>query len=340
MQRRDFLRSAALSVSYLASGRALAGSDVERAEAQSPPDANRELRIGMIGCDTSHCGAFTKLLSAEDRPTERSGARVVACYPSFSPDIEGSVGRVDKFKKQLQDDFGVKMVGAIGDMIDQVDAVLLESVDGRRHLSELRQIAKSGKPVFVDKPFSASLADAKEMVALIKRNDLPCFSCSSLRFDSAFVNFLSDEASRGKIIGCDAFGPAHLNATNPGWFWYGIHGVEILYSIMGRGCQSVRCMSQEGADFAVGTWKDGRIGTMRGSREGAKKYGATVSCGKAVVHLTSAGDYYANLVNQIVAFFRTRKPPVAIEDTLEICAFIDAAWRSSQQGGKEVKLDL
>jgi len=298
------------------------------------------MRAGIIGCDTSHCLAFTRLFHDEKAPGHVPGVRVAAAYPSFSPDLEASASRVEKYKKELADKWGVKMTGSIDELLDQVDAVLLESVDGRRHLSELRPVAAAGKPVYVDKPFAASLADAREMVKLVKRHKLPCFSSSSLRFDSSFARFMADDQARGKVLGCDAFSPAHLEPTNPGFFWYGIHGVEILYTIMGRGCETVQCTSSPDADLAVGVWSDGRLGSMRGIRKGKPDYGAMVLCEKSFTYLRYAGDYYPGLVREIVKFFKSRQPPVPIDETLEICAFIDAAWRSSKSGGEDVKLDL
>src|SRR5262249_127772 len=157
---------------------------------------------------------------------------------------------------------------SIAELVEQVDAILIESVDGRRHLPELKEVvaARGGgqKPIFVDKPFAASLADAKEMVRLIRENQVRCFSSSSLRFEPNLKKFLEEKCGWGSVEGCDVYSPASLEKTNPGFFWYGIHGVEMLYTIMGRGCKTVRCSSAEAVDMAVGAWSDGRIGTMRG----------------------------------------------------------------------------
>jgi hypothetical protein len=298
------------------------------------------IRVGMIGCDTSHCGAFIKLFQ-EKTPAENTPAfRVVACYPSFSPDVKNSVSRVDDYKKEFAEKWQVKMTASIEEMLKQVDVVLLESVDGRRHLKELRPVAEAGKPVFIDKPFAASLADAKEMVKIIKDTKLPAFSSSSLRYDSKVVQFMAEGDKHGRIVGCDAFGPAHLEPTNPGLFWYGIHGVEILYTIMGRGCKAVQCMSTPDGDLAIGAWKDGRLGSMRGIRKGKADYGAMVLCEKSFEPVRVAGDFYQGLAREVIKFFMTRQAPVPIEETLEICAFMDAALRSDKKEGDEVALDL
>ena len=300
-----------------------------------------ELRAGIIGCDTSHCIAFTKVMNNADDKAHVPGVRVVEAYPSVSEDIPSSVGRVDGFKKELAEKWDIAIVESIEALLEQVDVVLLESVDGRRHLSELKPVAEARKPVFIDKPFAASLDDAKKMVELIDKHKLPCFSGSSLRFDSNIAALAADTKACGKILGCDAFSPAHLDETNPGLFWYGIHGVEILYTIMGEGCQSVQCTSGPDGELAVGTWKDGRIGTMRGIRKGKGGYGAMVLCENSPpINKQAAGDYYGRLVKAIVEFFKTGKPPLPISETLEICAFIDAALRSSNEQGCDVTLRL
>ena len=308
------------------------------------------IRVGMIGCDTSHCGAFANIFEDPKSPEELKGFQLVACYPSFSPDVKASADRVEEYKKQLAEKHHVKMTDSIEAMLDQVDVVLLESVDGRRHLKELIPVAKAGKPCYVDKPFSASLKEAKEMVRVIKEHKLPCFSASSLRFDSAYVNFKAGlakdrEAAKDKskwegVLGCDAYSPAALEPTNPGFYWYGIHGVEILYTLMGRGCKRVACSSTPDCDVAVGIWQDGRIGTFRGNRKGPHDYGASALTGKGVKPLPTTGDFYKGLCLAIAKFFRTREVPVPIDETLEICAFIDAALRSSEKGGCDVELDL
>jgi predicted dehydrogenase len=298
------------------------------------------IRIGMIGCDTSHCAAFTQMFNDEKHAAHQPGFRVVATYPSFSPDMKASAERVDEYKKALSEKYGVKMAASIDELLGGVDVLMIESVDGRRHLPELKAVANAGKPVFIDKPFAASLADAREMGRIIKEAKLPAFSTSSLRFDTAFTKFLAARDKYGKVLGCDAFSPAHLEPTNPGLFWYGIHGVEILYTLMGRGCKTVSCNTTEDADLAVGVWKEGRIGTMRGLRKG-KGYGAAVLTEKGAPQmLVAANDYYPSLVKAMAGFFKSKEAPVPIEETLEIMAFIDGALQSTKKNGEDVTLAL
>jgi predicted dehydrogenase len=298
------------------------------------------IRAGIIGTDTSHCVEFTKLFAAEKGPGGEPPVKVTVVCSSFSPDVESSASRHEQYEKTLVEKFGVKLVKTIPELLGEVDAVLIENVDGRQHLPALKQVADAGKPVFIDKPFAASLADAKEMVRIIREKKLPCFSSSSLRFEAGIQKFLAEKDKYGKIQGCDAYSPAELEKTNPGFYWYGVHGVEILYTIMGRGCKTVRCSSTPAGDMAVGIWPDGQIGTMRGIRAGKHDFGASVICEKAVLDLPAGRTFYPGLIAALIKFFQTKQAPVPIEDTLEICAFIDASLRSSSEKCGDVKLEV
>ncbi len=299
--------------------------------------AAADLRIGIIGLDTSHVTAFTKSLNDPAGPDFVPGGRVVAAYKGGSPDLKSSASRIDKFTAELQDRYKVKLVEKIPDLCPLVDAILLESVDGRVHLEQARQAFTCKKPVFIDKPLAASLADAKEIARLAKESGIPWFSCSSLRFTTAYQQAAHD-GSQGKILGAEAHGPASLEPTNPGLFWYGIHSVETLFTFMGPGCVSVTMTSNADVDLAVGTWKDGRVGVVRGLRKGKQDYGALLFREKDVLYVPAVSVSYVALVREIMEFFKTGRPPVSPEETLEIMAFMDAAERSRQQGGVPVKI--
>ncbi len=301
---------------------------------------NSDIRIGLVGADTSHVTAFTKLLNDTSDPAYIPGAKVVACYPSFSDDWDKSYTRIEGFRSELQGKYAVAMVESIEALMGQVDAVLLESVDGRRHLDELRRIiAAKPCPVYIDKPLAASLADAKAIIRLLKEHDIPAWSSSSLRYEANLDKFLAGE--HGTITGADTYGPCALEPTQPGLYWYGIHAVEELYRILGPGCRKVQCVSSEQADVVTGEWSDGRIGVMRGNRTGKGEFGAVVYCEDDVycVPRDKQAALYRPLLEQIVGFLETKVAPVPLEETLEIMAFIEAANDSATAGGKAVELD-
>ena len=298
-------------------------------------ESTGELRIGIIGLDTGHAIAFTKDINGNADKPGIDGFRVVAAYPKGSPDIESSVSRVPKYTEKIQE-FGVKIVPSIAALLDKVDCVLLETNDGRPHLEQALQVIKAGKPLFIDKPIAGSLSDAVAIFSAAHKANVPLFSSSSLRFgpDTLAVR----GGSLGTVTYCLTHSPCTIEKTHPDLFWYGIHGVETLFTVMGPGCQSVVRSGTPGVDLVVGTWKDGRIGTFRGLRNGKGGYGGTVFGEKGIKPIGPYGGYRP-LVVEFVKFFRTGTPPVDEAETLDIYAFMEAADESKRQGGVPVTIE-
>ncbi len=298
------------------------------------------MKLGMIGLDTSHCTAFTELLHDANHPHHVPGATVTVAFPGGSPDIELSRTRVDGFTARMQTDFGVKIVDAPAAVAAEADAILIESMDGRVHLPIFREIASFGKPVFIDKPLAVSSEDAKAILDLAAANGVPLLSGSSLRYSGALVEALDGVGGREGVIGADCFGPMALEPSQPGWYWYGIHTIEMLYAAMGAGCVRVKASVSDEHDLVVGEWRDGRIGMARGNRSGNHRFGAIVH-GREQSRFADVSGYakpfYASLVERIVDFCRTGAPPVSIDETAELIRFIEAA-NESRETGKPVDM--
>ncbi len=292
-------------------------------------------RIGIIGLDTSHSVAFTKTFNAENAGPEYGGYKVVAAYPKGSSDIESSVKRIAGYTESIKE-LGVTIVDSIKELLRQVDVVLLETNDGRLHLEQAIPVFKSGKTVFIDKPIAASLADAIKIFEEAKKYKVPTFSSSSLRYHPGLQDIIRNNKV-GNILGADVFSPAHLEKSHMDFSWYGIHGVEMLYTVMGTGCKSVTRTHTPDADVVVGLWEDGRIGTFRGIRYKKLGYGATVYGDQKIEKVEGSGGYDPLLV-QVVKFFQTGEPPIKPEETIELFAFMEAADESKRQGGKTVTL--
>ncbi len=290
-------------------------------------------KIGLIGCDTSHCVAFARILNDSGSEHHIPGAAIASAFPGGSPDFELSISRVEGFTRELREELEVEIVDSPEAVAEANDAVLLTSVDARVHLDQFRRIAPYGKPVFIDKPFALTGDDAREMFDLADKNGIALMSCSALRYADGFQELLRDEAD-GPVFGADIYGPMAIQPTQPGFFWYGIHTVEMLFAALGKGCARVTVASNEDHDFAVGVWKDGRIGTVRGNRRENKKFGGIVhrENGSHFVDAYRGRPYYVGLMEHILSMFESGTPPIDPEDTVEIIRFIEAANRSREDG--------
>lgn len=296
------------------------------------------IRIGIIGLDTSHVPAFTALFNDPKGDENLTGFKVVAGFPGGSPDVKASYSRVEMFTKTIKEKHGVEIVDSIDDLIKKVDVVLIESVDGRQHLKQAIPVLMAGKIVFIDKPLGGSLADALMIFELSQKYKTPVFSSSSMRYATNYRAAKNDR-KLGKVLGCVSYGSCEIETYVPDFYWYGIHGVESLFMIMGPGCKSVSRSHTKTTDVAVGTWHDGRIGTYRGLRSGTKEFGNVIFGESSTISTGKPEGGYKPLVVEIAKFFKTGQSPVSMEETIEIFAFMDAADESKRQGGAPVTLE-
>ncbi|MBC8004553.1 MAG: Gfo/Idh/MocA family oxidoreductase [Verrucomicrobia bacterium] len=324
MNRRNLVKTCALAIVGITLGYS--------AMAQSKTEG---LRVGIIGLDTSHSIAFTKALNDPNAGETFGNYKVVAAYPQGSLDIKSSVDRIEEYTEEIKK-LDVEIVHSIEELLTKVDVVLLETNDGRRHLEQALPVLKAGKRMFIDKPMTASLTDAMVIFKAAKHYKVPIFSASSLRYIKGMDEI--KKGSVGIVLGAEAYSPCTLEGTHPDFFWYGIHGVETLFTAMGTGCKTVVRVTTPDTDMAIGTWDNGRIGSFRGLRAGKSNYGGTIFGENAIATLGSYNGYNP-LLAEIIKYFQTGIVPVQPEETLEILAFMEAADLSKKKGGVPVSID-
>ena len=292
------------------------------------------LRIGLIGMDTSHVPAFTKLFNDPAATGDLAGFRVVAGFPDGS-DTPMSRDRIVGFTEEARE-LGVEIVDSVEALIERCDRLMILSVDGRIHLRQAEALFAAGKPVFVDKPVAGNLAGCIGLYKLAESRSVPCFSASSTRFGP----MIADPAWRveaGEVLGATSWGPLAYQAGMPELFFYGIHGIEALFTAIGPGCESVTRVKTPVHDLVTGVWSGGRVGVYRGLLQGSKSYGLTVHGSEANVNLIEEPSYEA-LCREIGRFFKTGVSPVSPAETLEIYAFMEAADESVRRGGAAVEI--
>jgi predicted dehydrogenase len=327
IKRRSFIKTAAAG----SIGIGLYGKTAHFAEIQNAT----KKRIGIIGLDTSHSVAFTQTLNDPSAGPEFGGYKIVAAYPKGSSDIKSSVERIPGYTEEVRK-LGVEITDSIDDLLKKTDVIMLETNDGRLHLEQALKVIKSGKTMFIDKPIAASLSDAIAIFNAAGNYGVPVFSTSSLRYIQG-----TDEIAKGsigKVMGADTYSPAPLEKTHPDLFWYGIHGVETLFTVMGTGCKIVSGTFTGDTDHVTGLWSDDRIGTYRGIRTGKSDYGGIVFGEKGIITLGKYNGYNPLLI-EIIKFFQTGIPPVTPAETIEIFGFMTAAFESKRLNGSPVLVE-
>lgn len=296
------------------------------------------LRIGFIGLDTSHVTAFARFLNDPNDPDYKPGSRVTCAWPGGSPDFPASADRVAGFTKELRENFGVEILDSPEAVADACDLIFITAVDGRTHPDLFRRVAHAGKPVFIDKPFALSVAEARLMVERATAEGIAMMSCSSLRFSEELLAAV--KAGKDDIVSCDLYGPMGEVPTQPGLFWYGCHTVEMLVSVMGTGCREIRCVKTDEYDVLTATWADGRMASIHGLRGAHWKFGAVLhrKDGPVFIDASAGRPPYLCLLDAIIETLPNGTTAVPTEEMIEIVSIISAANESRANHGQPVTL--
>ncbi|MDD9986614.1 MAG: Gfo/Idh/MocA family oxidoreductase [Spirochaetaceae bacterium] len=287
-----------------------------------------DLRIGIIGLDSSHTIEFTRRFQAPDCPPEQrvAGVTVTRCMRFETPfqdraGLDGRQRELEGWGVEVTEDFDTAVAGA--------DAVLIEINDPGLHLQYVRRCAGLGVPLFLDKPLAQDLAAGLEIARLAAEHDLRICSASSLRFAAGLQDACAALPAPRHVT---TFGPINRAAAGSSIVWYGVHAVEMLVRAIGRGAITVATHRWGEDAILVVDYADGRTGVVElfvGSG-----YGGVLRGGKDVVPYTvdQAGIYTA-MLSELVPFLAGGASPVPLEDAVEVIAILDAAERSSQAGG-------
>lgn len=178
-------------------------------------------RIGFIGTESSHVEHFIRILNVERRHPGIIGAALVG-------------GRT-KRNCELAAAGGINVVvEEPADLIGKVDAAIVSSRDGARHLEQARPILQAGLPVFVDKPLAASVTDAASLLRAASEHGALLVSCSALRFVPEVTDLATPDPARGRLRHLHVVGPADPESAYSGLHFYGIHLVEAALEILGN----------------------------------------------------------------------------------------------------------
>ena len=287
------------------------------------------LKLGMLDFDTSHVVQFAKRLNSRgvDEDQFVDGAVITLGCPGESKIF---ADRIPKFTKVVSEECGVTLVDRPEDLIGQVDGVLIESNDGSVHLERAAPFIEAGVPLFIDKPLAWSLADAEKIVELADKKNVPIFSVSSLRYCEELVAFQSKRAEYGAPLAAEVYGCQIEHDVIPGWYFYGIHSIEILFALLGPGCGPVQYVRGKAAEHTSSKWENGALGMITMTSEGKQPFGFTYHGKEDTVSTRVDTKYmYRNLLREVVTFFETGKPGVPLSETLEIIKFLDSVNKAA-----------
>ncbi|MEJ8572836.1 Gfo/Idh/MocA family protein [Microbaculum marinum] len=324
----------------------------EAPPARPVPKRNGAVRIGLIGLDTTHAVTFTDLLHNPYNPDHIPGARVVAAFPGGSPDMEVSASRVDGFTSELRDRYDIAIVETPEDVVDEAEIVFILSCDGRTHAGLFRAVAGRGRPVFIDKPLATSLADAEKIQFLARETGTRVFGASAFRYADRLVAALNDIRASGEAIEtCTIRYWGQIQPTQGRYFWYGVHGAEMLNAVMGTGLSSVQARMDGQCDVIEVEHSDGRRSTLLGSHVDGT-FHVQIRTDHRVLEIPIGGPVSARMLAVVLDLLTPRgypqlwrastagsvcaRPSRSIDpgeaDTLDVIRLLDGAQKSYASG--------
>ncbi|MCX6986490.1 MAG: Gfo/Idh/MocA family oxidoreductase [Lentisphaerae bacterium] len=292
---------------------------------------SKEIKVALIGLDTSHTIEFARRIQAPDCPPDQkvSGLRATACL-RFSTPFQNEDG-LNTRQKQLED-WGIKVTTDFNDAVKGCDAIMLEINDASYHLEYFKKCATLGKPIFLDKPLADNIENGLEIVRLAKENKVNAISASSLRFDAGLIKACG-EMPKPTLV--SVYGPLGIAPAGSSIVWYGVHAFEMLEKAMGKGSACVTVRTDGPGVVAIVDYPDKKRGVVELTKD-AWIYGGTLRDSEtAISYSVAAGSLYANIMKEIEKFFRTGKASFNLEDTVEVMAMLDAAERSFKSGKTE-----
>ncbi|QQE12576.1 Gfo/Idh/MocA family oxidoreductase [Planctomycetota bacterium] len=295
-------------------------------------------KIGMIGLDTSHVTCFAELLMNPNDENHIAGCEVVAGWPGGSEDFPMSVSRVDGYTSKLKDHYKVSILNTPEEVAEMCDVVFINAVDGRVHQELFKKIAHFKKPTFIDKPLACDVSEAEEIIATSKANNVTLASCSSLRFVDEYQAALKDD-SQGRIISIEAWGPLSFKTPIQGYYWYGIHAIDMIVAGMGAGCISAKATVGEQSEVVQYEWIDGRNAIYHGLKAGQSTFGAVIhrEQGKQMVDVSKAKrPFYACLLDELLKTLPFNKTPICEVEMLETIRLIELANASRELACKSI----
>jgi predicted dehydrogenase len=293
----------------------------------------KQIRVALIGLDTSHTIEFARLMVDPECSNEKriTGLKPTRCL-RFNTPFQAEEG-LNSRQKTLEG-WGVKVTTDFNEAVGDCDAIMLEINDPAYHLEYFEKCVNLGKPIFLDKPMADTIENGKKIFDYVKSKNLKVFSASSLRHTRDMLRAIKNIPSPSLAT---VYGPLGIAPAGSSVVWYGVHAFEMLEKIMGPGAQSVQCVRDEAGTICVVRYPDKRRGVVELTEE-VYTYGGTIrNKEKSESYFADMSWMYYDEVKEIEEFFRTGNSPVKIEETLEIMAMLDAAEKS-YQSGKEIKL--
>ncbi len=298
-----------------------------------------DIKVAIIGLDTSHGVEFARRIAAPDCKPELKvpGLKATMAY-RFKSKFQSEEGQ-DK-REKLIGEWGIKTTLNLNEAVKDADALLLEVNDPELHLEIFEKCAAFGKPMFLDKPPADTYTNYLKICKIAKDKNIRFFTASGMRFVPPVLNACKAVPKPLYATIYGAVGLPYPEYPFPkAAVFYGIHTFEILNRIMGRGALRIFAKQDHLGCIAHVEYPDKRRGLVELTVSGWL-YGGSLRMSDTAEYFTLPIPYMVDnqvtdILREIEKFFRGGPAPVAAEDSLEVMNMIDTVKRSLESGKTE-----
>lgn len=176
------------------------------------------VRVGLVGIENSHAEHILRHLGLDEAPPLRATAIVAG-----DPDRTARLAELGGVERVVDD---------VRALAGEVDALIVTTRDGATHRDLAVPFLDSGVPVWVDKPFATTRADAEAMVAAAARGGVLVTSSSTLRWLADADAVAAALPGIGPVRRLTVSGPADPDGPFGGLFFYGIHHADLAQRLV------------------------------------------------------------------------------------------------------------
>ncbi|MFA6470543.1 MAG: Gfo/Idh/MocA family oxidoreductase [Candidatus Latescibacterota bacterium] len=223
--RRSFIKKTALAASALASAGTVSAQETgKRKFKRKSPSSVELMEIGVLTATGGHVDAiWGPLINPTDGRSRVTGMVMTQAWDS-------NTEALDRFCQK----YDVRKVKNYDDMVGKVDAVILSDFASLFWFHDLaRPYLEAGIPMFINRPFTSSLKNARDIIETAKKGGAPIMCGSSLEYVQAVDSVRQALPDMGEIAGYVADNAQSDYAT------HGVHGIYFVYACIGGGVQSV-----------------------------------------------------------------------------------------------------
>ncbi len=211
-------------------------------------------RISILGSDNSHALAFSKIANLKNELTGEYD------YPDFR--VTGIFGldtvQAGEVAKKAEIGF---VADNVQEMVGRTDAAMVVFRHGGLHARYAMPFIEAGIPVWIDKPFTIDIEEAKSLIAAAKKKNVLIMGGSNLKlaYDVLMLKNSIQNKSIGSVVSGVLNFPADFDNEYGGLFFYGPHLVEMALTVFGYDVISVSAYVHNGQLIAIIKYKEYQV---------------------------------------------------------------------------------